>query len=335
MKILRNIAVVSALLLSLLFCGASEREVAIENREAGITLAGTLTEPDGKIKAALVLATGSGSQNRDEEILGHRPFKRIADFLGERGYAVLRFDDRGVGGSGGDPEKTTVHDYAGDLACAMVFLDSCLNVPVGALGHSEGGSAVVLLAGKKNLCRFVVTLGAPAWRGDSIIMSQARAMALATGGRWEGEQMQRRYLDMVMSDMPDILLRTALYTAVASDLGDAAGVNEVRKQIRIQTDMMSTPAYRSLVKYDPAEDIKAVAVPWLALNGDKDMQVLPANLETIGNLNPIADRRLMKDHNHLFQRCSTGMVQEYAAIAEDISEETLTTIADWLDSIGF
>lgn len=335
MKILRILAVASAMLTPSLFFGATEREVTVNNTEAGITLAGTLTEPAGKARAALVLATGSGSQNRDEEILGHKPFKRIADYLGERGYAVLRLDDRGVGGSSGDPAKTTVRDYAGDLACAAAFLDSCLNVPVGALGHSEGGSAVVILAGKSPRCRFIVTMGAPAWRGDSIIMSQARAMALAAGGQWEGEQMQRRYLDMVLSDMPDMLLRTALYTAVAADLGDAAKMAEVQKQIRAQTDVMSTPAYRNLVKYDPADDIKAVAVPWLAMNGDRDMQVLPENLAAIGRLNPKADIRLMKGHNHLMQRCTTGLVQEYAGIPEDISEETLSLIADWLDNIEF
>lgn len=333
MKKLRIVLSVVVLLTGVLV-KAAEREVTVVNAKDGVSLAGTLTTPDAAPKAAVVLATGSGAQNRDEEVLGHKPFKRIADYLGTRGYAVLRLDDRGVGGSGGDASRMTAADYAADLACAVAYLDSCLNVPVGALGHSEGGSAVVMLANTTPTCRFIVTLGAPAWRGDSIIMSQARAMALASGGEWAGEAMQRRYLDLVMSDLPEMLLRPALYTAVATDLGDMAKIPEVQSSIRQQTEAMCRPSYRGLVKYDPAADIAAVTVPWLALYGEKDTQVLPGNADTLRGLNQAAKVVMMPGHNHLFQRCVSGAVQEYAGIAEDISEETLETIVTFLDTLG-
>lgn len=315
---------------------AVETEMTVVNASAGIYLGATLTMPaDGQPRAAVVLASGSGAQNRDEEILGFRPFKAIADYLGGRGYAVLRMDDRGIGLSSGDPLKTTLDDYVSDLGAAFAVLDSLLGreLPKGVIGHSEGGNAAVKLASANPSCGFIVTLAAPAWPGDSIIMSQARAITEALAGTWEGEATQRHLLDMVKSDMSDMLLKNSIYYELAVLSGPSSYAPEVQSQLLRTASTMSSPSYRGLVRYNPAADIAGVAVPWLALNGDMDFQVLHANLEDIAALNPSATIVTMQRHNHLFQRCTTGLPTEYATLVEDISPETLETIADWLDAL--
>lgn len=312
------------------------RNLKVYNNEAGVLLGGTLTLPDnGAPKAALVLATGSGTQNRDEEVMGHRPFKVIAEYLSDNGYAVLRLDDRGIGESTGDAAATTSDDYASDLGSAFVRLDSLLGseLPKGVLGHSEGGSVAVKMAVRNPQCSFIVTMGCPAWPGDSIIMSQARAMATAATGRWDGEARQRRLLDIVKSDLPDALVTSSIYMELASGLGQGAPVPQVSEQLAKTADIMSAPSYRSLVKYDPTDDICRVGVPWLALNGTLDTQVLPGNLDTIKELNPKAETVPVPGHNHLMQHCRSGLVQEYQSITEDISDVVLQQILAWLDGM--
>ncbi len=309
-------------------CGFEARDLKVYNSADRVLLGGTLTTPSGKSpKAALVLATGSGSQNRDEEVMGHRPFKVIAEYLSDNGYAVLRLDDRGVGES--------TDDYAADLGAAISVLDSLLGheLPKGVLGHSEGGSVAVKMANRNPECRFIVTMGCPAWAGDSIIMSQSRALATSVIGRWDGEARQRRLMDIVKSDMSDALVASALYMELAADLGENAAIPQVQQQLSQTVVVMSAPSYRSIVKYNPADDIRSVNVPWLALNGEKDMQVLPGNITTIKELNPSADARVIAGHNHLMQHCNTGMVQEYRSITEDISDDVLRMILDWLDAM--
>mgnify|MGYP002533183637 FL=1 len=313
--------------------GFRAEEVTV--RSGGVTLGGTLTRPEGTPKAALVLASGSGAQDRDEEVLGHRPFKAIAEYLAGKGYAVIRMDDRGVGESGGDASKMTISDYASDISAAIGALDSIFpaGLPKGVLGHSEGGNAAVKTALGDLHCRFIITLAAPAWPGDSVIMSQARAMATAMTGKWDGEAAQRRILELVKSPLPTVALAPTLYSELGRMLGSAAELPQVKKQIQQQVDVLVSPAYRSLVRYNPAEDMRKVAVPWLALNGDKDFQVLPENLSAIAELNPRAQTRLLPGHNHLFLECHSGFPTEYSSLPGDISPETLEAIASWLDEL--
>lgn len=312
----------------------SESEVTVVNDAGNVSLAGTLTRPaEGVLKGAVVLATGSGQQNRDEEIMGHRPFRSIAERLSTAGYAVLRLDDRGIGGSTGDFASATTDDFVSDISAALHYVDSCCRgVPAGVIGHSEGGNVAIRAGVSDPKCRFIVTLAAPAWRGDSLIMSQSRALAVAMTGRWDNEPLQRRILDLAMSDMPASLARPMIYMVLSEAAGDAAKIPEVQKQLNSQVDALLSPWYRNMLRYDPTADIAGVAVPWLALNGSKDVQVLPANLETISALNGKAVTRLLDGHNHLFQRAATGMPQEYATIVEDISEDTLDAIVEWLDA---
>lgn len=308
------------------------REVTVSNPAEGSVLAGTLSLPDKKAKAALVLATGSGQQDRDETVFGHKPFKTIAEYLSKNGYAVLRLDDRGVGGSTGPLENVTTVNFTNDYGRAVDWLDSVLtDVPVGVLGHSEGGQIAYRLAADDPKCRFIITLAAPAWRGDSLVMAQCRALSVNALGRWDGEKNQRTILDIVMSNMPGESARFAVMSEIAKSLGNASGMPQMQQFMSTQADLVLSPWYREFIRFDPTATIQRVDVPWLALNGDKDTQVPAENLVTISQLCPAAATEIMVNHNHLFQHAITGLPNEYESIEEDISEETLSLILNWLD----
>lgn len=333
-RFFRYCATVICILAASVTATCMEQEVSVVNSEDGVKLAGTLLIPDsGAPKGIVIMATGSGQQNRDEELLGHKPFKTIAEFLASRGYASLRLDDRGIGGSTGDFSTATTLDFVKDIQAALAFAsDKLQGIPAGVLGHSQGGLVGIMTAANDPGCRFLITIGAPAWRGDSIIMSQARAISNKMTGKWDGEAKQRRYLDIAMSNTSTPQAKLTLQIAITADLGDMAKMPGVEAQINQQIEVMVSPDYRWMLRYDPASDIERVSVPWLALNGDMDIQVLPGNLETIKQLNPNADTMLLSNHNHLLQNCKTGLPMEYAQINEDISTEALQKIADWLDS---
>lgn len=308
----------------------NEQEVRVTNHSAGIVLAGTLTVPTSP-KAVCVLATGSGAQDRDETLLGHKPFKVLADSLAYRGYAVLRMDDRGTGASGGSFTGSTVDDFVTDIASGVGYVDSLFGtIPVCVIGHSEGGQIAIRLAASDKRVDMIITLAAPAWRGDSVIMSQCREMAVRMLGHWDGEALQRQLLDIAMSDASEPSVRMSLQYVLMS-LPEAS-VPQVREQLMASAAQMSSPYYRHMLRYDPVPDIEKVKCPWLALNGDRDVQVLCANLVTIAEHAPQADTVTMTGHNHLFQHSTTGMPDEYASLLEDISVETLNEIVAWLDS---
>lgn len=319
------------------FCFGSE-EVIIVNSEEGSVLAGTLTKPTGKIKAALVLASGSGEQDRDETVFGHKPFKVIAERLSDNGYAVLRLDDRSVGGSTGKnlKEGVTTLNFVNDICRATTWLDSVLaDVPVGVLGHSEGGQIAYRAANASPKVRFIITLAAPAWKGDSLVMAQCRALAMGAMGRWDGEGAQRRILDVAMSNLPSLSALPIITSEIASTLGDAAKMPQTQEFIALQAQGVLFPWYREFLRYDPIKDITAVKIPWLAINGDRDCQVPVANLQTIKELNPNADIKVMEGHNHLLQHCSSGLPNEYAQLEEDISDDTIEVIIHWLEGLPF
>ncbi len=337
--ILDYICGMKALLFSLALCfglpawAFSSKDVSVHNVSDNVVLAGTITLPDdGEPRAAIVMATGSGAQDRDEAVAGHKPFKAIAEYLSGRGYAVLRMDDRGVGGSTGARENVTTSSNVRDVEAGLAWLDSAYNdVPAGVIGHSEGGIIALRTAAENPKCRFIVTLAGPAWKGDSLIMAQSRALAMAVMGKWDGEAQQRALLAIAESDRPEFLAAPMMSYEIAKALGDAALLPQGKEYIAKSVEGMLSPWYREFLRYDPAEDVRRVRVPWLALNGDKDLQVPVENLTTIRELNPAADAKVMEGHNHLFQHASTGLPTEYASLPEDISDETLAAIAAWLD----
>lgn len=309
-------------------CNGRENDVVVRNETAGINLAGTLALPDGNTqpRALLVLASGSGAQNRDEEVMGHKPFKVLSDRLVAEGYGVLRMDDRGVGGSEGDFEKAILDDFTTDALSGVAYLRSLYPTSkVGILGHSQGGQ-VAVKAAARGAADFIITLAGPAWQGDSLIMSQCRALAVATTGSWPMESLERRLLDIAMSPMPDYIAVPILLQQFGEVYGDALKVPGVADGLTEQVKPLVSPMYRDLLRYDPAGDIKAVKVPWLALNGDKDLQVLVDNLRTFKDLNPDVITVTLPSHNHLFQQAITGLPDEYPKLGQSPSSETLEVI---------
>ncbi len=318
----------------------STREVALANAQAGISLAGTLTMPDGAGPfPAAVLVTGSGPQNRDEEIFNHRPFLVIADYLARRGIATLRYDDRGVGGSGGNGQSSTEDDLAGDAICAVDYLRSQPKIAVaqvGVIGHSEGGIIAPCVAHSRPELGFIVLLAGPGFSGHEILLQQSAAI-LRAGGAPEAQineaaQANRAIYDLILAEPDDARAADRL-----RPLFEKVGVPA--EQIDSQIGAILSPWFRSFLSSDPAAELSRVRCPVLALSGAKDVQV-PAdlNLDAIaravragGNLR--VETVKLEGLNHLFQHATTGLPQEYGQIEETFAPEVLEKIGGWILSL--
>ena len=278
----------------------STEDVLFEND--GHTLAGTLSLPEGAENPTVVLfVSGSGAQDRDETLMGHKPFAVIADALARNGIASLRYDDRGIGESTGDFSAATTADFAADAAAGLRFLREKGFSKIGVIGHSEGGTIAFLLAGAPEWAEsrpdFIVSLAGMADRGDSTLVRQSR-------------------LQMEKTGVP----------AAAAKLLAKKSLKSLKK---------TKPWGPYFLALDPAEAVAAIQCPVLALNGEKDTQVIPEyNLELIRQLLPTADTRLYPDLNHLFQHCTTGLGTEYASIEETFSPEVLSDIITWLQRLN-
>lgn len=314
-----------------------DSDVVVKNDSLVFT--GTFVEPDdGVARAIIVMATGSGSQDRDETIFGHRPFRAIADSLVKYGYASLRMDDRGVGGSSRGTDDVTTDDFAGDIEAAVSFARERLpDVPVGVLGHSEGGMIAVKLA-KRSVCDFIVTMGVPAFRGDSVILRQVREAFEQTG---RGDmfakvypELRERY-DIAMRGGSPAVVEMQLYLQLMRWHPEYATVSAIKEQAITEVKVMATPWYCNFLNYDPRADIEAVDVPWLALNGSLDRQVTPDNLALIEEINQSVTAIEMPGLNHLMLKCVTGLLDEYERISGDIDPDVVEIIVSWLDALAF
>ena len=327
-------------------------EVSYENGAAGVRLAGTLTLPRAKgPHPAVLLISGSGQQDRDETILGHKPFHVIADYLTRRGVAVLRVDDRGVGGSAAGPslEKATSEDFAGDVVAGVGYLKSRKEIDpkkVGLVGHSEGGMIAPMVASKSADVAFVVMLAGPGLPTEEGFAAQVTAIARANGESEAAVAWKRRLLGRVFSVMREerddaAALRRAheerakLLAELSADERKSYGLagDEMEGIIRI----MLTPWFRFFTAYDARATLGKVRVPVLALAGEHDLQVVPAKehlaaiaaaLKAGGNRD-YTTRELPK-LNHLFQTSETGSPAEYGRIEETVSPAALELIGDWI-----
>lgn len=304
-----------------------EREVTFENNVQGNKLAGTLTLPKGaKGVPAVILLSGSGPQNRDSALFGHRPFLVLADHLTRKGIAVLRYDDRGIGGSAAVPRSTTL-DFAKDALAAVEFLkkEPAINAAkIGLIGHSEGGIVAPIAASQSKDVAFLVLLAGPGVPGEQVMYEQAAAIIRANGGGDEqiaaNRSVQEKIFALVKSDLDDAALR--------DKIREAAGAN--------QATMAGTPWFRTFVTLDPRTYLKKTACPVLALNGELDLQVIPKqNIPEIEKAlkdggNKDFKTSVLPQLNHLFQTASKGTIDEYSRSQETFAPLALNTISDWI-----
>ena len=302
-------------------------EVTFSSGADGAVMAGTLTWPtgyedngseSGNIPAVLMI-TGSGSQNRDEEIFNHKPFLVLADWLARHGIASLRYDDRGMGESERGTVEITTGTNMQDALAGIRYLRSLGEFgPVGAIGHSEGGQIVFML-GAADEADFIISMAGPGMRGDSILVEQNRLILTRSGFTPESADNYGRVLSGMLemkmegytTDSPETLVDSLITALEAQNMpfGSAANLAAVW------------------------EDISRTTCPVFALNGSLDLQVPPANLEHIRRHLPDGPHNKFKEYpglNHLFQPCTTGMPTEYGSIETTISPEVLDDIAGWI-----
>jgi pimeloyl-ACP methyl ester carboxylesterase len=326
-------------------------EVTFES-DADVQLAGTLTRPKGKGPfAAVVLITGSGPQDRDEALMGHRPFFVLADHLTRHGIAVLRYDDRGVGKSKGNYMEAAMDDFVADALAALRWLRSRPDVDderVGMVGHSEG-SVIASVATAKSPAevKFLVFLAGVGVPMDQLLTRQAgdigRAMGMSDEMVAETTKGQRAVFSMLLKDdVPDSGLHDALKELVEKQIGERV-TPEQRKAMGISDDyvdgqikLVESKWFRRLLRYDPAPVLKQVRCPVLALNGEKDLQVAAdENLEGIRRaLNEGGNARVevvkLPGLNHLFQTAKTGAPSEYGQISETFAPAALEKVSSWI-----
>ena len=321
-------------------------DITIENPQVGITLAGTLTLPEqGSKFPAVVLVTGSGPQNRDEEIMGHKPFFVIADYLTRNGIAVLRCDDRGTAASQGTHATATNEDFATDTEAMVNYLRSRKEInakKIGIIGHSAGGIIAFIVAKKDPSIAFVVSLAGAGVRGDSLMLKQVELISKSQGmpdAVWQGMKpsIRNRYAILQQTDKTPEELQKELYADVTKTMSpeQLKDLNTIQ-QLSAQISSMTSPWYLHFIRYDPAQDLKKLKCPVLALNGEKDIQVDAAmNLAAIqeritGNGNKNVTVKAYPNLNHLFQTCEKGTLAEYGQLEETINPEVLKDIIEWI-----
>jgi fermentation-respiration switch protein FrsA (DUF1100 family) len=324
-------------------------EVVFENKDANINLAGTLSLPTKEgVFPAVILISGSGAQNRDEELLGHKPFLVIADYLTKNGIAVLRFDDRGTAMSKGDFKTATTLDFSTDVEAALQYLQTRKEIDqnkIGLIGHSEGGIIAPMVAAKSKNVSFIILLAGTGIPGDKLLLLQQELIGRASGISEEDLQKSKiintEVFDLVKKETNLEQLKkdiTALITkSIKSDPNTQIpdGISE-SDFIDIQVNQLLSPWMQFFIKYNPAPALEKVGCPVLALNGDKDMQVpSKVNLEAInkaltkgGNKKVITKE--LPNLNHLFQECKTGSPEEYSEIEQTFSPLALVEILNWI-----
>ena len=329
----------------------AEKEVEFSNDKFNIILAGSLTIPQGKGPfPAVIMITGSGAQNRNEEILGHKPFMVITDWLTRKGFAVLRYDDRGIGKSQGNYAAATSADLATDAAAAFSFLKADPDIDpgmIGFIGHSEGGLIAPIVASEKNDVAFIVSLAGPGLSGDRIIFRQSADISRASG--LSDEEIKEslsinQKLFPILKKEPDNTKASEKMIASYEEIlkkkkTSPEDTEKAIKQLHASLNPASLTWLRYFISTNPADFWKKVKCPVLALNGEKDLQVsadenLPAiekALKSSGNIS--VKTMVLPGLNHLFQHCTTGSPSEYSSIEETFSPEALKIISDWISGL--
>jgi len=327
-----------------------EEEVFIKNDKAGVTLAGTLTLPKqgGTNYPAVILITGSGAQDRNEEILGHKPFLVLADYLTRQGFAVLRYDDRGTEKSTGNYVTATTQDFATDAEAVFAYLKTRKEInpkKIGLAGHSEGGVVSPIVAVNNPDVAFIVMLAGTAIPGDELMMLQNYLIGKANGMP-EAEltklgNINRAIYNLIKEEQDPQILKSRLKAQFNKDLKPlllSKGIPEAQigPYIDGQVGDLATPWYTTFIRYNPYPVLEKVKCPILALNGSKDVQVAPkANLDAIKRAaeksgNKKFTTQELPGLNHLFQTSTTGSPTEYGEIEETFSPAALKIVGDWI-----
>lgn len=312
----------------------ASRDVSIANPAApGVTLAGTLTLPEGVgPHPAVVLISGSGPQDRNETVMGHQPFLIWADALSREGIAVLRYDDRGVAGSTGSFAAATGADLASDARAALDWLAAQPEIDpnrVGLMGHSEGGTLAPYVVQQGGEAAWIVMLAGATVPGGDIVSEQQRRIAIAMGAPADqvetSNAAQRRVMQAVADNADD---RTAAAEAVTQILTEAG---QPEAAARSAAAGVSTDWYRWFVSHDPATSLAELDVPLLAVFGGLDLQV-PAdqNSDALRAIRPDAEIVVLPGLNHLMQTAERGTPDEYQTIEETVSPVALETVIDWI-----
>lgn len=313
-----------------------EEEVSYDNKVQNVTLAATFTVPQGTGPfPAVLLITGSGPQDRDESLLGHKPFLILSDYLTRHGIAVLRADDRGTAKSTGDFSKATTADFATDVEAGVAYLKTRAEVnpkKIGLIGHSEGGVIAPMVAARNKDVAFIVMMAGTGVPGDQVLVAQGQAIRIANGMRAEDAAKeatkQKEILTLIESEKDEAMLEKELAEKMKGDVPEA--------QIGMQISQFTSRWFRYFLAYDPATALRKVTCPVLAINGSLDKQVLPGQnlppirkaLEEAGNQHVEIDE--LPGLNHLFQTAKTGSPTEYAQIEETMSPVALEKISTWI-----
>jgi len=327
-------------------------DVTFENKTAGITLAGTLTMPSmGSDFTAVILITGSGAQDRNEEIMGHKPFLVIADYLTRRGIAVLRYDDRGFAQSTGNFSTATTDDFATDVESAIACLKTRKEInphKIGLIGHSEGGVIASMVAARSNDVAFIVMLAGTGIRGNALMLLQQeliyRDSGMSEDKIMETIRINREVFDKILnaneivSHQEITKFMMSMKADIETIVPEGTTATDYIQQFAIS---LSNTWMQYFLRYDPAPALEKVKCPVLAVNGSKDLQVPPkenltaidAALKKGGN-----SEVTIKEYpglNHLFQECSTGSPNEYAIIEQTFSPDVLEDLAEWILKITY
>lgn len=304
----------------------------------GVTLVGTLTIPENisKKTPVVVLVTGSGQQNRDEELFEHKPFAVIADYLARNGIASLRYDDRGMGNSIGDVVTATTADFAKDAESVVKYLRKSKRFgKIGLLGHSEGGLIAYMLGAKPNLLDLIVSIAGPVVRGDSILVHQNRNALAKSGitGKMADDYIEAlgKAFQLVI-DNTEIVMTEAKLADIYPQWDDNMTTRRLSQSIKGLFGQQAPNTWmRYFMAYSPAKDLKSLKIPTLIIYGEKDTQV-PASLNALvaQQYAPNATIRVYPYANHLMQHAITGEVEEYKTIEETFSTEILDDIVSFI-----
>lgn len=324
-------------------------DITFRNKKANITLAGTLTLPKKNgIFPAVILISGSGAQNRDEELLGHKPFLIISDYLTRKGIAVLRFDDRGTAKSEGNFKTATSKDFATDAEAAFNYLLSRTEIDnknIGLIGHSEGGLIAPMLAAENKNIAFIVLLAGPGLTGEKILLMQSQLIGKANGATDKelkiSNKLNKKIYTLQKNEKDTSLLKQKITSLLSDEFKKQEATSKLSEEqikalINRQIKILTSPWFNYFLSYNPVPTLEKVNCPVLALFGSKDLQVPPeADKKVIEKAlkkggNTDFKTLIIPDLNHLFQECKTGSPSEYAKIDQTFSPIALKEISDWI-----